>query len=281
MAPDIAALKGQRPIVALTSYHAHTAAIADKYCDFLLVGDSLGMVMHGYETTVPVPLDLMIMHGKAVVRGARRSLVVVDMPFGTYEESPSEAFRNAARVMKETDCGAIKIEGGRRMGDTIRYLVDRGIPVMSHIGLTPQSINVLGGWKTQGRTRDEWAALEEDARIVAEAGAFAVVLEAIAGPLAERITAAIPIPTIGIGASASCDVQILVMEDMLGLSPRVPKFVKEFGRIGAAIEGAIKSYSEEVRAGRFPEPAHAYTMKDETPPPKPAKKPKNPSSRET
>jgi 3-methyl-2-oxobutanoate hydroxymethyltransferase len=281
MAPDIAALKGQRPIVALTSYHAHTAAIADKYCDFLLVGDSLGMVMHGYETTVPVPLDLMIMHGKAVVRGARRSLVVVDMPFGTYEESPSEAFRNAARVMKETDCGAIKIEGGRRMGDTIRYLVDRGIPVMSHIGLTPQSINVLGGWKTQGRTRDEWAALEDDARIVAEAGAFAVVLEAIAGPLAERITAEIPIPTIGIGASASCDGQILVMEDMLGLSPRVPKFVKEFGRIGAAIEGAIKSYSEEVRAGRFPEPAHAYLMKDETQPLKPAKKPKNPSSRET
>jgi 3-methyl-2-oxobutanoate hydroxymethyltransferase len=285
MAPDIAALKGERPIVALTAYHAHTAAIADKYCDFLLVGDSLGMVMHGYETTVPVPLDLMIMHGKAVVRGARQALVVIDMPFGTYEESPSVAFRNAARVMKETDCGAVKLEGGRRTADTIRYLVERGIPVMAHIGLTPQSINVLGGWKTQGRTRDQWAALEEDARLVAEAGAFAVVLEAIAEPLAERITAAVPIPTIGIGASAACDGQILVMEDMLGLSPRVPRFVKEFGRIGAAIEGAIKSYAEEVRARRFPEPAHTYAMKDEplepaSAVPKSAKKTKNPSPRE-
>ena len=281
MAPDIAALKGERPIVALTSYHAHTAAIADKHCDFLLVGDSLGMVMHGYETTVPVPLDLMIMHGKAVVRGARRALVVVDMPFGTYEESPSVAFRNAARVMKETDCGAIKLEGGRRMAETIHFLVDRGIPVMAHIGLTPQSINVLGGWKTQGRTRDAWAALEEDARVVAEAGAFAVVLEAIAEPLAERITAAVPIPTIGIGASAACDGQILVMEDMLGLSPRVPKFVKEFGRVGAVIEGAIKSYAEEVRARRFPESAHTYAMKDEATPPKLAKKAKTASNRES
>lgn len=284
MAPDIAALKGQRPIVALTSYHAHTAAIADRYCDFLLVGDSLGMVMHGYETTVPVPLDLMIMHGKAVVRGARKALVVVDMPFGTYEESPSVAFRNAARVMKETDCGAIKLEGGRRMAETIHYLVERGIPVMAHIGLTPQSINVIGGFKTQGRTRDQWAALEEDARLVAEAGAFAVVLEAIAQPLADRITAAISIPTIGIGASAACDGQILVMEDMLGLSPRVPKFVKEFGRIGAAIDGAIRSYAEEVRARRFPEPLHTYPMKQgEAPesaapaPAKPHRKAKNPA----
>ncbi len=263
MAPDITAMKGVRPIVSLTSYHAHTAAIADKYCDFLLVGDSLGMVMHGYETTVPVPLDLMIMHGKAVVRGARRALVVVDMPFGTYEESPSVAFRNAARVMKETDCGAVKLEGGRRMAETIHYLVERGIPVMAHIGLTPQSINVIGGFKTQGRTRDQWAALEDDARLVAEAGAFAVVLEAIAAPLAGRITATVPIPTIGIGASAACDGQILVMEDMLGLSPNVPKFVKEFGRIGAAIDGAIRGYAEEVRARRFPDPDHSYAMKDE------------------
>ena len=153
MAPDITAKKGGDPIVSLTSYHAHTAAIADKYCDFLLVGDSLGMVMHGFETTVPVPLDLMVMHGRAVVRGSRRALVVVDMPFGTYEESPSMAFRNAARVMKETDCGAVKLEGGRRMAETIRFLVDRGIPVMAHIGLTPQSINVIGGFKAQGRKK--------------------------------------------------------------------------------------------------------------------------------
>ena len=260
MAPDITAMKGQRPIVSLTSYHAHTAAIADRHCDFLLVGDSLGMVMHGYETTVPVPLELMIMHGRAVVRGAKRALVVVDMPFGTYEESPSVAFRNAARVMKETDCGAVKLEGGRRMAETIRFLVDRGIPVMAHIGLTPQAINVLGGFRAQGRREAQWAAILEDARLVAEAGAFAVVLEAMAEPLARRITQEIAIPTIGIGASAACDGQILVMEDMLGLSPRVPRFVREFGAIGAAIEGAIRGYAEEVRARTFPAPEHTYAM---------------------
>lgn len=291
MAPDITAKKGSDPIVSLTSYHAHTAAIADKYCDFLLVGDSLGMVMHGYETTVPVPLDLMIMHGRAVVRGSKHALVVVDMPFGTYEESPSIAFRNAARVMKETDCGAVKLEGGRRMAETIRFLVERGIPVMAHIGLTPQSINVIGGFKAQGRSIDQWALIEEDARLVAEAGAFAVVLEALAAPLADRITNAVPIPTIGIGASPGCDGQILVMEDMLGLSPKVPKFVKEFGAIGAAIEGAIRSYAEEVRARTFPGEQHTYQMKtaDKTrveqrpagpkdAPERVTKKPKNPSS---
>lgn len=266
MAPDIAAKKGREPIVSLTAYHAHTAAIADRYCDFLLVGDSLGMVMHGYETTVPVPLDLMIMHGRAVARGARRALVVVDMPFGSYEESPSVAFRNAARVMKETDCGAVKLEGGRRMAETIRFLVERGIPVMAHIGLTPQSINVVGGFKAQGREIEQWARLETDARAVAEAGAFSVVLEAIAEPLAARITAAVQIPTIGIGASAACDGQILVMEDMLGLSPRVAKFVKEFGKVGAAIEGAIASYADEVRARTFPALEHTYAMRGTRPP---------------
>jgi 3-methyl-2-oxobutanoate hydroxymethyltransferase len=288
LAPDITAMKGQAPIVALTSYHAHTAAIADRYCDFLLVGDSLGMVMHGFETTVPVPLELMIMHGRAVVRGAKRALVVVDMPFGSYEESPSVAFRNAARVMKETDCGAIKIEGGRRMAETIRYLVERGIPVMSHIGLTPQSVNVIGGFKAQGRTEKEWAAIVEDARQVADAGAFAVVLEALTEPLARRITAAIKIPTIGIGASTACDGQILVMEDMLGLSPRVPRFVKKFGKVGEVIEDAIKSYAEDVRTGAFPMPEHTYSMKDGAPKAgkraarparKATKKPKNPRSK--
>ena len=260
MAPDIVAKKGVEPIVSLTAYHAHTAAIADKYCDFLLVGDSLGMVMHGYETTVPVPLELMVMHGRAVVRGAKRALVVVDMPFGSYEESPSVAFRNAARLMKDTDCGAAKIEGGRRMAQTISYLVERGIPVMAHIGLTPQSINVIGGYKAQGRRREEWDAIEEDAHLVADAGAFAVVLEAVAGPLAKRITGSIDIPTIGIGASSDCDGQILVMEDMLGLSQRVPKFVKQFGAVGEAIESAIRGYAEEVRSGQFPGPDHTYEM---------------------
>lgn len=261
-APDIARRKGGDPIVSLTAYHAHTARILDPYVDFLLVGDSLGMVMHGYETTVPVPLDLMIMHGQAVVRGSSHALIVVDMPFGSYEESPAVAFRNAARVMKETGCGAVKLEGGRRMAETIRYLTERGIPVMAHIGLTPQSVNVMGGFKTQGRETGEWAAIEEDARAVSEAGAFAVVLEGMAELLAARITRQIPTPTIGIGASAECDGQILVLEDMLGLSPRVPKFVKEFGQIGAAIETAVKSYAEEVKARRFPASEHTYAMKD-------------------
>ena len=262
-APEIAARKGGDPIVALTAYHAHTAAIADRFVDFLLVGDSLGMVMHGFETTLPVPLELMIMHGRAVVRGAKRALVVVDMPFGSYEESPSQAFHNAARVIKETQCGAVKIEGGRRMADTVRFLTDRGIPVMAHIGLTPQYINMLGGFKTQGRSQRQWQALEDDAQAVTEAGAFAVVLEAIAEPLAARISGQIAVPTIGIGASPSCDGQILVMEDMLGLSPRVPKFVKEFGEIGRAIEQAIEAYAREVRARRFPAPEHTYAMKAE------------------
>ena len=263
-APDIAKRKGGEPIVALTAYHAHTARIIDPYVDLLLVGDSLGMVMHGYETTVPVPLDLMIMHARAVVRGSTTALVVVDMPFGSYEESPAVAFRNAARVMKETGCGAIKLEGGRHMAETVRYLTDRGIPVMSHIGLTPQAINTIGSFKPRGRFRSEWAAFEEDARAIADAGAFAVVLEALAELLAARITRQIAIPTIGIGASAECDGQILVLEDMLGLSPRVPRFVKEYAQIGAAIESAVKSFAGDVRNRAFPGAEHTYPMADDT-----------------
>jgi len=269
-APDILGRKGAEPIVSLTAYHAHTAQIIDPFVDFLLVGDSLGMVMHGFETTIPVPLDLMIMHGAAVVRGSNRALVVVDMPFGSYEESRETAFRNAARVMKETGCGAIKLEGGARMADTIRYLTERGIPIMAHIGLTPQSVNVMGGFKTQGRREAEWAAIEQDAKAIAESGAFAVVLEGMAELLAARITKQIPIPTIGIGASPSCDGQILVLEDMLGLNPRVPKFVKKFGAIGAAIEDAVKDYAQAVRSRSFPGPENVYAMhgeadKDKTP----------------
>lgn len=259
--PDITAKKGVERIVSLTAYHAHTAAIADPHCDFLLVGDSLGMVMHGFETTLPVPLELMIMHGRAVVRGARRSLVVVDMPFGSYEESPPVAFRNAARVIKETQCGAIKLEGGKRMAETIHYLTERGIPVMAHIGLTPQSVNVMGGYKVQGREKAEWKALEEDAVAVAEAGAFSVVLEAMPAELAARITKKTPIPTIGIGAGLNCDGQILVMEDMLGLSPHVPKFVRTFGNIGKQIDEAVRDYAAAVREGSFPASEHTYAMK--------------------
>jgi 3-methyl-2-oxobutanoate hydroxymethyltransferase len=264
-APDIRKRKGGSPIVALTAYHAHTARIIDPHVDMLLVGDSLGMVMHGYETTVPVPLELMIMHAQAVVRGSTRALVVVDMPFGSYEESPAIAFRNAARVLKETGCGAVKLEGGVHMAETIRYLSERGIPVMSHIGMTPQSINTIGSFSPRGRLRSEWAAFEQDARAVAEAGAFAVVLEALAELLAARITKEIDIPTIGIGASAECDGQILVLEDMLGLSPRVPKFVKEYAQIGAGIEAAVEAFANEVRTRAFPSADYTYPMFDEDP----------------
>ncbi|MEN8831593.1 MAG: 3-methyl-2-oxobutanoate hydroxymethyltransferase [Pacificibacter sp.] len=260
-APQLAARKGGEPIVSLTSYHAHTAAIVDKYADFILVGDSLGMVMHGMDSTVGVPLDLMIMHGKAVVRGTQRALIVVDMPFGTYEESPNVAFRNAAKIMKETQCQAIKLEGGARMAETIKFLVERGIPVMAHIGLTPQSSHVMGGFKTQGRDEDTWPLHIADAVAVAEAGAFAVVVEGVVEPLADQITAAVDIPTIGIGASANCDGQILVLEDMLGLNPWVPKFVKKYGALGPMIEEAVSEYATEVKNRSFPGPENMYRPK--------------------
>ncbi len=256
--PQLASRKGGDPIVSLTSYHAHTAAIVDQYADFILVGDSLGMVMHGLETTVGVPLDLMIMHGRAVVRGTQRALIVVDMPFGTYEESPNVAFRNAAKIMKETGCGAVKLEGGARMAETIHFLVERGVPVMAHTGLTPQSSHVMGGFKTQGRDEDTWPAHEEDARAVSEAGAFALVLEGMVEPLAAKITKQVDIPTIGIGASADCDGQILVLEDMLGLNPKPPKFVKVYGDLQNQIEMAVKGYAEDVRSRAFPTEDQVY-----------------------
>jgi 3-methyl-2-oxobutanoate hydroxymethyltransferase len=263
-APDIRARKGGEPIVALTSYHAHTARILDAYCDLILVGDSLGMVMHGLETTVPVTLEMMILQGHAVMRGSKHALVAIDMPFGSYEASKEQAFASAARVLKETGCGAIKIEGGRRLAETITFLVERGVPVMGHVGLTPQAINTLGSFRAQGRDEIDWAPIEADARAVAEAGAFAVVLEAVAEPLARRITSQVSVPTIGIGASPACDGQILVLEDMLGLSPRVPKFVKRFGDLGPSIEQAVRSYAQEVRARTFPDKEHVYPMRQAT-----------------
>ena len=259
--PEIRGHKGRSPVVCLTCYHAHTAKLLDEHVDLMLVGDSVGMVMHGMETTLGVTLDMMILHGKAVMRGSRHALVVVDMPFGSYEESPNIAFRNASRVIQETGCGAIKLEGGARMAETIAYLTQRGIPVMSHIGLTPQMIQIFGGFKTQGRTEAEWPAIVADAKAVAQAGAFAVVLEGMAEPLAAKITKEIAIPTIGIGASAECDGQILVMEDMLGLNPRPPKFVREYAHLGADIEKAVKAYAEDVRARRFPGTENVYPMK--------------------
>ncbi|HMJ44171.1 MAG TPA: 3-methyl-2-oxobutanoate hydroxymethyltransferase [Pseudolabrys sp.] len=264
-APDIFARKGGEPIVVLTSYHAHTAALADKHCDVILVGDSLGMVMHGFETTVPVTLDMMILQGHAVMRGSARALVVIDMPFGTYEASKEQAFMSAARVLKETGCGAVKLEGGVRMADTIRFLVERGVPVMAHVGLTPQSINTIGSFRAQGRDETDWGRIEADALAVAEAGAFSVVIEAVAEPLARKLTAQVAIPTIGIGASVACDGQVLVMEDMLGLSPRVPKFVKRYGDLGPGIDKAIADYAADVRARTFPGPEHVYPMRTKKP----------------
>jgi 3-methyl-2-oxobutanoate hydroxymethyltransferase len=264
-APDIRARKNGEPIVSLTSYHAHTARLMDPYCDFILVGDSLGMVMHGMESTVPVTLDMMILQGHAVMRGSKRALVVVDMPFGSYEASKEQAFMSASRVLKETGCGAIKLEGGRRMAETIRFLVERGVPVMGHIGLTPQSINTIGSFRAQGRDEKDWGAIEEDARAVADAGAFAMVIEAVAEPLARKLTGMVDIPTIGIGASVACDGQILVLEDMLGLSARVPKFVKRYGDLGPSIEKAVADYTKEVRSRAFPGPDQVYGMKPTKP----------------
>ncbi len=260
-ANDIRVRKGKEPIVSLTSYHAHTARIIDPLVDFILVGDSLGMVMHGLETTLPVTLDMMILQGQAVMRGASHCLVVVDLPFGSYEESPVKAFQSAARVLKETGCGAVKLEGGSRMAETIHFLVERGVPVMGHVGLTPQAVNTIGGFKVQGRDPAAAESIVADAEAVAEAGAFAVVVEAVVEPLARRITETIPVPTIGIGASSACDGQILVLEDMLGLSPWVPKFVKRFGNLADEIEGSVRSYVEAVRDRTFPAEDNVYKAK--------------------
>ena len=268
-APDILKRKGGDPIVMLTSYHAHTAALVDRYCDVILVGDSLGNVMHGFETTVPVTLEMMILQGRAVMRGSKEALVVVDMPFGSYEASKEQAFHAAVRIMKETHCGAVKMEGGVRMAETIEFLTTRGIPVMGHIGLTPQSINTLGSFKSQGKDEAIKIAagengsgpFQDDARAVAQAGAFSMVVEAVAEPLARRITEIVSVPTIGIGASNACDGQVLVLEDMLGLSPWVPKFVKRYGNLGPGIEAAIQDYAKEVRSRAFPGPEHVYGIK--------------------
>jgi 3-methyl-2-oxobutanoate hydroxymethyltransferase len=260
-APDILARKRGEPIVCLTSYHAHTARLVDKYCDVILVGDSLGMVMHGFETTVPVTLDMMILQGHAVMRGSKHALVVIDMPFGSYEQSKEQAFASCARVMKETGCGAIKLEGGRRMAETIAFLAERGVPVMGHVGLTPQSINTIGSFRAQGRDEADWPRIEADAKAVADAGAFSIVLEAVAEPLGRKITEQVAVPTIGIGASPACDGQILVLEDMLGLSPRVPKFVRRYGDLGPGIEKAIADYAKDVRSRAFPGPEHTYPMR--------------------
>jgi len=256
--PAIRAAKGQEKIVILTAYTAPMAALLDAHCDMLMVGDSLGMVVYGLDSTLPVTLDMMIAHGAAVVRGASQALVVVDLPFGSYQGSPEQAFMSAARVLKETGAAAVKLEGGVAMAETIRYLSQRGIPVMGHVGLMPQAMNQLGGFKTQGRELTSYAAVTHDARAVAEAGAFAVVLEGVVEPLAAEITRTISIPTIGIGASPLCDGQVLVVDDMLGMFEHAPRFVKHYANLRQVITDAASAYANDVRAGAFPTDAQCY-----------------------
>lgn len=255
---DVARRKGDEPIVSVTAYTTPIARLADRHCEFVLVGDSVGMVLHGLPSTLGVTLEMMIMHGKAVRRGLERALMVVDMPFGSYEESKEQAFRNAATVMCETACEAVKLEGGVHMAETIAYLTNRGIPVMAHVGLTPQSVNVLGGYSVQGRGEDSERILG-DATAVADAGAFAVVLEMVTESVADEITRKIDIPTIGIGASAACDGQVLVVDDLLGMfTDFKPKFVKRYADLGGDADAAIAHYAAEVRARQFPAGEHVF-----------------------
>lgn len=257
---NISKMKGGTPIVCLTAYVTPMATRLDKHCDLLLVGDSVGMVLYGMESTLEVDLEMMIRHGRAVCKGAKNALVVIDLPFGSYEESKEQAFRNAARALSETGAGAVKLEGGVEMAETISFLSKRGIPVLAHVGLMPQSVHAYGGYAAHGRTVNEWQPIIDDALAVQEAGAFAVVLEGVAEPLARKITAELTIPVIGIGASSACDGQILVTEDMMGLFAINPKFVKRFAEVGMAIEDAIEAYATEVRARNFPAEEHTYKM---------------------
>jgi 3-methyl-2-oxobutanoate hydroxymethyltransferase len=258
-APDLVARKGQEPIVCLTAYTTPMARLLDPHVDLLLVGDSLGMVLYGLESTIPVTLDMMCLHGAAVRRGSSRAMLVVDLPFGSYQESPAQAFRSAARLMQETGCQAVKLEGGRAMASTVEFLVARGIPVMSHVGLMPQSMNTMGGYRARGRADAEAAGVMADAIAVAEAGAFAVVVEGVMEQLALAITARISIPTIGIGASAGCDGQVLVAEDILGLfADFKPRFVKRYAELGGEIGDAAARYAADVRARRFPGPENIF-----------------------
>ncbi|MGH1577848.1 3-methyl-2-oxobutanoate hydroxymethyltransferase [Planktotalea sp.] len=259
MPEDIRARKGDTPLVSLTAYTTPMAQMMDEHCDFVLVGDSVGMVLHGLPSTLGVTMEMMILHGQAVARGLQSAMMVIDMPFGSYETSKEIAFENAARLMRETGAGAVKLEGGVHMADTIAFLVARGIPVMAHIGLTPQSINTLGGYKVQGRD-DAADAVIADAKAVSDAGAFSVVLEKVPEALADEITKAVPIPTIGIGASAGCDGQILVVDDMLGLFTAFKaKFVKRYATLGDDGAAAIAAYASDVRARRFPGPEHVFS----------------------
>jgi 3-methyl-2-oxobutanoate hydroxymethyltransferase len=260
--PAIQAHKGGAPLVMLTAYTARMAQLLDPHCDMLLVGDSLGQVIYGLPSTVPVSLEMMCAHGAAVVRGSYHSVVIVDMPFGSYEASPEIAFASAARVLKETGAAGVKLEGGEAMAETIAFLVARGIPVIAHIGLTPQAVNALGGYGARGRSDAERDKILRDAKAVADAGCFALVVEGVVEPIAVAVTRAVACPTIGIGASAECDGQVLVIDDMLGMFERVPRFVKRFDDLAARISDAATAYAADVRSRAFPTPEQTYQPKD-------------------
>ena len=246
------------PIVVLTAYTARQAQLLDAHCDVLLVGDSLGQVIYGLPSTIPVTLEMMANHAAAVVRGSWHAVVVVDMPFGSYEASPERAFESAAMLLKASGAAAVKLEGGEAMAQTVEFLVQRGIPVMGHVGLTPQAVNVLGGYGARGRSEAEANKIVRDARMLASAGAFAIVVEGVVEPIAEQVTQAVPCPTIGIGASAKCDGQVLVTEDMLGMFERVPRFVKRYDDLAARISAAAEAYAGEVKARTFPGDEQTY-----------------------
>lgn len=256
--PELRAAKGSRKLVVLTAYTAPMAGLLDAHCDMLMVGDSLGMVVYGLDSTLPVSVEMMVAHGAAVVRGSQRACVVVDLPFGSYQASPEQAFHTAARVLKETGATCVKMEGGAELAETIRFLSARGIPVMGHVGLMPQHMNQMGGFKTQGKEMIARSAILKDACAVADAGAFAIVLEGIVESLAEEITRTVAIPTIGIGASPACDGQVLVVDDMLGMFERSPRFVKRYAQLRETIATAAAMYADEVRTGAFPTEAHCY-----------------------
>jgi 3-methyl-2-oxobutanoate hydroxymethyltransferase len=260
--PAIRKAKGGTPLVMLTAYTVRTAQLLDPHCDILLVGDSLGQVVYGLPSTVPVTLEMMAAHGAAVVRGSYHSVVAIDMPFGSYEASPEKAFESAAWILKQTGAAAVKMEGGEAMAPTVRFLTERGIPVMGHVGLTPQAVNILGGYGARGRDKAEAAKIVADAVAIAEAGAFSIVVEGVVEPIAVEITRQVGCPTIGIGASAQCDGQVLVAEDMLGLFERTPRFVKRFDDLAGRISAAVETYATEVRARTFPGPEQTYAPKD-------------------
>lgn len=261
--PQLVACKAQRKIVALTAHNSAMARLIDDYLDMILIGDSTAMVAYGLPDTLSITAEQLTQHAAAVVRATQRACVVVDMPFGSYQESPQQAFRNAAHMLAHSGAAAVKLEGGAALADTVRFLVDRGIPVLAHVGLMPQYVNTMGGYRAQGMNEESAALVRADALAHQEAGAFGVVLEGVAEPVAAALTAELAIPTIGIGASPTCDGQILVTEDILGLTPRAPRFAKRYADLESIVRQAVQRYADEVRTGSFPEPGHCFGVRKE------------------